>query len=83
MKNLTATEAARRFSQVLDRVEHDGESFVVSRKGKPVARIAPAPSANGAAARDMLLRLEPDAVWARDLRELRARLTIEERGWDG
>jgi len=33
VKSLTATEAARNFSDVLDAVERDGESFVVVRRG--------------------------------------------------
>ena len=39
---ISATEAARSFSRVLNRVELRGEAFVIERGGKPVARIGPA-----------------------------------------
>lgn len=42
-KQITATEAARHFSEILDAVEVGGQSFVVSRKGRPIARIEPSP----------------------------------------
>ena len=42
-KNLiTATEAARKFSEILNRVAYKGESFVVERSGRPVCEIRPA-----------------------------------------
>jgi prevent-host-death family protein len=40
---ISATEAARRFSDLLNRVYYKGEEFVVERGGKPVCRIVPAP----------------------------------------
>jgi prevent-host-death family protein len=41
-KNLiTATEAARKFSEILNRVAYKGESFVVERSGRPVCEITP------------------------------------------
>jgi prevent-host-death family protein len=39
---ISATEAARRFSHLLNRVELRGEAFVIERGGRPVARIGPA-----------------------------------------
>jgi len=80
MKELSATEVARRFSEVLDAVEHDGESFVIRRKGKTIARIEPAPS-NGAAVKKLLRRIPNDPDWARELRELRQSLPVQERDW--
>lgn len=47
MKELTATEASRSFSAVLDEAER-GETFVVTRGGEAVASIGPAPQANRA-----------------------------------
>ena len=41
MKRLTATEAARRFSEMLDAVETRGETFVVTRNGVPVGELTP------------------------------------------
>ena len=39
---ITATEAARKFSEILNRVTYKGETFVVERGGRPVCEIAPA-----------------------------------------
>ncbi|HXN87405.1 MAG TPA: hypothetical protein VN867_15130 [Candidatus Binataceae bacterium] len=39
---VTATEAARKFSEILNRVAYKGETFVVERGGRPVCEIAPA-----------------------------------------
>jgi prevent-host-death family protein len=39
---VTATELARRLSDVLNRVRYRGERFVVERNGEPVAVLAPA-----------------------------------------
>jgi prevent-host-death family protein len=83
MKDLTATNAARRFSEVLDAVEHKRESFVVTRNGKAVARITPAEKGNGAEVKRILLEHPPDPNWAREIQELRSLLTLEDRDWDG
>lgn len=71
MKQLSATDAARHFSDVLDRVESDRESFVVVRHGRPVATIGPAGNGTGRAVKDALQAHRPDPEWAADLRELR------------
>lgn len=42
MPTVTAREASRKFSTLLDHVEHDGEEYVIVRDGKEVARIIPA-----------------------------------------
>jgi antitoxin (DNA-binding transcriptional repressor) of toxin-antitoxin stability system len=39
---VTATEAARKFSEILNRVAYKGETFVVERSGRPVCEIRPA-----------------------------------------
>lgn len=82
MKQVTATEAARRFSLLLDAVESRKESFVVVRRGRPVARIEPAPAATGKALKEFLRAHPPDRKWIHELRELRAGLTLEERDWN-
>jgi prevent-host-death family protein len=38
---ISATEAARHFSELLNRVRYRGESFTVERSGKPVCEIIP------------------------------------------
>jgi len=55
VKELSASEAARRFSAVLDGAE-DGETYVITRGGRRIALIVPAPRANGRAIADVLHR---------------------------
>lgn len=69
MKQVTATEAARRFSEVLDAVEHARETFLITRGGRVVASIAPAPAGNGEAVKELLRSYRPDPELARELRE--------------
>lgn len=83
MRRLTATDAARRFSELLDAVERRGESFLVVRRGHAVARIEPARAANGKHVKETLRSNPPDRRWASELGELRAALAIEDRLWTG
>lgn len=39
---ISATQTARRFSELMNRVHYRGESFVVERGGKPICEILPA-----------------------------------------
>jgi antitoxin (DNA-binding transcriptional repressor) of toxin-antitoxin stability system len=81
VQRLSATEAARRFSVLLDQVEHDGETFLVERRGRVIASVAPAAAASGRALK-ALLRAQPvDERWSADLAALRAGLEPEERRW--
>ncbi len=54
MRTISATEASRHFSHLLDAVEA-GESVTVRRGGRPIARISPVPRHTG---RDLRLALE-------------------------
>jgi prevent-host-death family protein len=56
VKSLSATEAARRFSDLLDAVENRGETFVVVRRGQPVARIGPPAGGAGRSVKELLRR---------------------------
>jgi len=40
-KKISATEAVRKFSEVLSHVQYKGDSYTVVRGGKPVASILP------------------------------------------
>lgn len=55
MREMSASEASRSFSAVLDSAER-GETIVVTRAGRRVAVIAPAPRANGSALRAVFER---------------------------
>ncbi|MGH3695684.1 MAG: type II toxin-antitoxin system Phd/YefM family antitoxin [Pseudonocardiaceae bacterium] len=52
---MSASEAARRFSAVLDGAEQ-GETVVITRGGRRVALIVPAPRANGGVVAEVLDR---------------------------
>jgi prevent-host-death family protein len=41
-KVLSATDASRNFSEILNRVKYRGESFILERGGEPVAELRPA-----------------------------------------
>ena len=55
MREITASEASRNFSAVLDSVEN-GEEVVVTRAGRRIAAISPGPAATGAALNAVLRR---------------------------
>ena len=52
---MAAAEASRNFSAVLDEAER-GETIVVTRNGRRVALITPAPRANGTALHEVFRR---------------------------
>ena len=83
LRTLSATDAARHFSKLLDAVERRGESFLVVRRGHAVARIEPARAANGKLVKEILRSNPPDPRWPSELDELRASLGIEDRPWNG
>ena len=67
MRTITATEASRRFSDLLDAIER-GEEITITRGNRPIAEIRPARRRTG---RDLALALEsvppPDDQFARDI----------------
>ena len=81
MKEVSATDAARGFADLLDAVQHQGESFVIRRNGEIVARIEPAQGANGRSVKGLLAATPRDQRWAEDLRDLRASLPAEVPDW--
>ena len=83
MKTVSATEAARRFAGVLDEVEARGETFVVVRHGRAIARIGPAGAGRGALVKELMRSAPRDRAWVDDVSRMRAALRIEERRWSG
>ena len=77
VKDLSATEAARRLSDVLDAVEHRGESFSIVRHGRPVARLNPRREVERACREGDPATPPADAAWADELADLRSRLVPE------
>jgi antitoxin (DNA-binding transcriptional repressor) of toxin-antitoxin stability system len=74
---ITATEAARSFSDLLSRVRYAGESFLVVRNGEVMCRIEPAGPARRTTVGDLLDALEGsharDDRFANDLEEAQNR----------
>lgn len=80
MADVSATEAARNFSELLDSVERDGADFTVIRRGRAIARIGPVRPRSGAALKDALREVGPDTRWAGQLEQVRSLLETD-HGW--
>lgn len=85
---ISVTEAARNFSDCLNRVHYQDVSFVLVRNGEPVARIVPEPGrrALGGEIADALTGhegLSPEEVgaWRQDLEDARKSLPALEDKW--
>lgn len=79
MSEVTATEAARKFADLLDAVEHDGARYTVTRRGKAVAHIEPVTRGRGVDAKALIRSHRPDGAWSRDLGGVRDLLEVETR----
>jgi prevent-host-death family protein len=79
MRTMTATEASRRFSDLLDAIER-GETVTITRGHHPVAEIRPARRRTGADLRAQLAGVPPpDDRFVEDIAAALALLTPEER----
>ncbi len=79
MPDISATEAARRFSDLLDSVEHGKETYTIIRRGKAVAHLEPVDKGRGAEVKELLKRHKPDATWSKELSRLRELVEIDTR----
>ena len=79
MRTVTATEASRSFTALLDEVER-GETVVVTRGGKRVASVGPASVGNGAEV-VALLSHDVDEEFAADIAAARGAVTLEAPAW--
>ncbi len=79
MSEITATEAARSFADLLDAVEHRGERFTIVRRGKAIAMLEPMNEGHGGDVKALLRRHRPDSQWSEDLATIRSAVEIEER----
>ena len=75
---MTATEVSRSFASVLDRAER-GETIVITRGGRRLAVLAPAPAGNGSALTEFLAAHPVDDDYAEDVLSAR-QLTTDELG---
>ena len=78
MTEVSATDAARNFADLLDALER-GEHFTIIRRGKVVGHLEPAHRGRGADVKSMLSRHRVDRAWSRELLESRKLLRMEER----
>jgi antitoxin (DNA-binding transcriptional repressor) of toxin-antitoxin stability system len=75
---MTATEASRKFSDLLDAIER-GETITITRGHHAVAEIGPARRRTGADLRAALAEVPPpDEGFAEDIAAAMALLTVEE-----
>jgi prevent-host-death family protein len=79
MAEISATDAARNFADLLDAVEHRGETFTIVRRGKPIASLQPTREGRGAEVKELLRRHQPDRQWSEDLSAVRSVVELEHR----
>lgn len=84
---ITATEAARRFSDLLNRVRYRGETFRIVRSGEEVAQLTAASPRSETSLRALLSRLQTektdDPEFADELERIQAEQpTLGEGHWD-
>lgn len=84
MRTVSATEASRRFSDLLDAIEA-GETVTVTRGNRSIAEIRPAPHRTGRDLRVALAEVSPpDDRFAADIADAVGYLTPEEADpWAG
>ena len=80
-KSISVTEAARNFSDCINRARYQGTTFIIHKGGKPVARIVPTEqklskglelgSALEEALKDVHISKENAAAWLNELEEAR------------
>jgi len=82
---ISATDAVRSFSELMNRVRYRGESFIVERGGKPICEILPTrpPQFTGAELAKLLGSLpKPDSEYLAILEDLVAKQPLAaESGW--
>jgi len=71
MTEISATEASKRFADMLDAVEHRGETFTVVRRGRAIATVAPARRTTLGSLREFLQAHPADEAWERDVADMR------------
>jgi prevent-host-death family protein len=79
MTEVSATDAARNFADLLDAVEHRGERITIVRRGRAVAQIEPVVSGRGDDVKSMLRRHRSDPSWRSELASVRDLVTVQVR----
>jgi prevent-host-death family protein len=86
---ITVTEAARNFSDCVNRVRYQGTTFVLHKNGVPVARIVPEEEKKESTGRSIAaalakVRLTPEesTSWRHDLEDARRNLIPQKDKWE-
>jgi prevent-host-death family protein len=79
VSEISATEAARNFADLLDAVEHRSEHFTITRRGKVVAQLEPVGAGRGRDVKAVLRRHRIDPHWEDDLAAVRGVVELDER----
>jgi antitoxin (DNA-binding transcriptional repressor) of toxin-antitoxin stability system len=79
MPEVSATDAARNFADLLDAIEHRGEHFTIVRRGKAIAHLEPASRGRGSAVKALLRRHRTDPEWANELHKIRDLVELQTR----
>ena len=82
---ISSTEAARNMGDVLARVKHAGETFVLTKSDKPLARLvrfSGSPHASGTEIMRALNDLPWDSGFAEDLERVNRMDRVPENPWD-
>ena len=79
MTEISATNAARNFAELLDAVEHKGERITIVRRGRAVAQIEPVARGRGSDVKSLLKRHPADTQWMESLKQVRELVVSEER----
>lgn len=81
---ISSTDAARHLGDVLARVRHAGESFLVTKSDKPLARLVPVntpPPARGESIMKAIEHLGHDPDFADDLERVNQMDRIPDHPW--
>lgn len=81
---ITSTEAARHLGDVLARVKHAGESFILTKSDKPLARLVPITASRrprGEMIMKALAGLPHDSDFSGDLEKVNRMDQIPENPW--
>lgn len=76
---ISATDAARNFADLLDAIEHRGEHFTIVRRGRAVAQLEPVRLGRGSDVKAALAGRRVDTRYAEDIAGVRDLLELDER----
>lgn len=82
-RGLTATELARKLSDVLNRVYYQRETVVVERGGKPVCQLTPAPASLDFHLSDLMVLLDSMSAAGQEWAEAVAQGVAEQDEFEG